>query len=130
MTIPDRIKMRREELGMSQGELARKIGYSNRSAVCKIEKGEREIRQGTIVRIAAALKTTPSYIMGWDEEESMTAQVADALGVHRSYIESAGLPAADVNLLDAYHHADPVTQANVCLLLGIKREEEKSYHSA
>lgn len=130
MTIQERIKARREELDMSQDELARKLGYSNRSAVCKIEKGEKEIRQSLIVQIAAALKTTPSYIMGWDEEASMSAQIADAIGVKRSYIEALELPAADRELIEAYHSADPITQANVCLLLGIKKEGGKSYHSA
>ena len=33
MTIGERIKFRREELGMSQEELAHKIGYKSRSAV-------------------------------------------------------------------------------------------------
>lgn len=39
MTIGERIKFRREELGMSQEELAHKIGYKSRSAVNKIETG-------------------------------------------------------------------------------------------
>ena len=39
MTIYDRIKLRREELGMSQQELAYKLGYKSRSTINKIELG-------------------------------------------------------------------------------------------
>ena len=65
MTIYDRIRLRREELGMSQQELANKIGYKSRSAVNKIESGLRDIKSDKIKAIAIALNTTPAYLMGW-----------------------------------------------------------------
>ena len=37
MTIGQRVKIRREELGMSQEELAKKIGYKSKSSINKIE---------------------------------------------------------------------------------------------
>ena len=67
MTIGERIRDRRTELGMSQEELALKIGYKSRSSVNKIEKNERELTQSKIKAVADALKTTPAYIMGWNE---------------------------------------------------------------
>lgn len=69
MTIYDRIKIRREELGMSQQELAYKLGYKSRSAINKIESGLRDINQSKISDFAAALSTTPAYLMGWEEPE-------------------------------------------------------------
>ena len=36
MEIGDRIRKKREELGMSQEELAKKIGYRSRSSINKI----------------------------------------------------------------------------------------------
>ena len=36
MTIGQRIKVRREELNMSQEELAKRIGYKSRSSINKI----------------------------------------------------------------------------------------------
>jgi len=68
MTIGDRIKQRRKELGMSQEELAHKLGYKSRSSVNKIELGGQNLTQKKIKKIADALDTTPEYIMGWDEE--------------------------------------------------------------
>lgn len=66
--IYSRIKSKREELGYSQEELATKLGYKNRSSVHKIEMGVNDIPQSKIEAFAKALKTTPAYLMGWDEE--------------------------------------------------------------
>ena len=66
-TIGERIKQRREELGLSQDELAKKLGYKSRSSINKIEIGSQRLIQSKIKAIADALDTTPSYIMGWNE---------------------------------------------------------------
>lgn len=68
MTIYDRIRKRRDELGMSQQELADKTGYKSRSAINKIELGLRDISQSKIESFANALQTTPAYLMGWEDE--------------------------------------------------------------
>ena len=65
MTIGQRVKIRREELGMSQEELATKVGYKSKSSINKIELGFRVLTQSKIKVIADALETTPSYIMGF-----------------------------------------------------------------
>jgi transcriptional regulator with XRE-family HTH domain len=70
MKIGDRIKYRREELGLSQDELARRLGYKSRSSINKIEKDASGLPQTKIAAIANALNTTPSYIMGWVDEET------------------------------------------------------------
>lgn len=71
MEIGDRIKLRREELGMSQEELAKKVGYKSRSSVNKIEIDGRGLPQKKIALFAKALQTTPAYLMGWESEEEM-----------------------------------------------------------
>ena len=67
MHIGEKIKKRREELGLSQEELAKKLGYSSRSTINKIEKGINDITQSKIVAFANALDTTPAYLMGWED---------------------------------------------------------------
>lgn len=62
-----RIKARREELGMTQDELAKKLGYKSRSSINKIELGERKLTQSKIVAIAEALDVSPLYILGLEE---------------------------------------------------------------
>jgi transcriptional regulator with XRE-family HTH domain len=66
MTIGERIRQRREELRMSQEELATRVGYKSRSSINKIELNQADLRQSKIKAIADALLTTPSYIMGWE----------------------------------------------------------------
>lgn len=48
MTIGQRIKARRVELGMSEEELAKMIGYQSRSSINKIELDERNLTQSKI----------------------------------------------------------------------------------
>lgn len=67
MTVGERIKELRTNLGLTQEELAYKIGYKSRATVNKIESGEREITQSMIAKFASALHVTPSVIMGWDD---------------------------------------------------------------
>lgn len=66
-TIGDRIRIRREQLNLSQSELAQKLGFKSRSSINKIELDQRNLTQSKIKAIADALDTTPSYIMGWEE---------------------------------------------------------------
>lgn len=70
MDIGERIRERRESLGMTQSELARAVGYTSRSTINKIERDGRGISQDKIVAIAKALKVTPSYLMGWEDEKA------------------------------------------------------------
>lgn len=69
MSIGKRIRQRRENLKMSQDELAQLLGYKSRSSVAKIEKDGRGLPQNKIAEIAKHLHTTPAYIMGWEHEE-------------------------------------------------------------
>lgn len=73
MTIGERIKKRREELGLSQETLAERLGYKSKSSINKIELNQRDLPQSKIKMIADALGVTPDYIMGWDEESSVIA---------------------------------------------------------
>lgn len=69
MTIGDRIRRRREELGLTQQELAERVGYSSKTTINKIENGASELRQKKIMEMAKALETSVNYIMGWEESE-------------------------------------------------------------
>lgn len=74
MTIGQRIKQRREELEMSQEELATKLGFKSRSSINKIELDKQAPRQHMIKAIADALNTTVTYILGVDEEAEKQEQ--------------------------------------------------------
>jgi transcriptional regulator with XRE-family HTH domain len=69
MTIYERIRALREELGLTQEELAQKVGYRSRSSINKIEAGQRDINQSQIKDFADALGVSPAYLMGWTDEK-------------------------------------------------------------
>ena len=69
-TVGENILNRRRELGLTQEELARRMGYKSKSTINKIEMGINDIPQGKIVKFAEVLSTTPAQLMGWNEEES------------------------------------------------------------
>ena len=70
--VAKRIRDRRIELNMSQQELADLLGYTTRSAITRVEKGLNDITQSKIVEYAKALRTTPAYLMGWENENEKT----------------------------------------------------------
>lgn len=65
-----RISKRRQELNLTQEELAYKLGYKTKSSVNKIEKGKSDIPQSKILAFAAALDMTTEQLMGWEQTES------------------------------------------------------------
>ena len=78
MTLYDNIKTLRENLKMSQDELAKKVGYKDRTSIAKIESGKVDLSQSKIFAFAKVLNTTPEELMGLkyyeDHEVSEYAQ--------------------------------------------------------
>lgn len=61
------IKELRNTQHLTQTELAEKVGYSDKSMIAKIEKGQIDLPQSKIEQFAKVLGVTPSYLMGWEE---------------------------------------------------------------
>ena len=61
-----RLHLRRKELGLSQEELAQRMGYRSKSSITKLEKGINDLPQSKVEELAAALETTPAYLLGLD----------------------------------------------------------------
>ena len=70
------IKERRVQIGMSQDELAKKTGYTSRSSIAKIEKGEVDLQQSKIELFAKALGVSQPELMGWEENAELLAEIA------------------------------------------------------
>ena len=68
MTVADRVRLRREELGMSQEELAHKMGLKSRSSITRIEKSGDEISLKDVERLSEALDCSPLYLMDWSDD--------------------------------------------------------------
>ena len=97
-----KIRSRRKELGMTQKELADKLGYTNKSTIGKIESGINDITQSKVVAFAEALQTTPAYLMGWEDDQD----TAPGLQI----VSAEDLP----NVLPIYKHAIPIYPAIAC----------------
>ena len=64
--LSTRLHLRRKELGLSQEELAQRMGYRSKSSITKLEKGINDLPQSKVEELAAALETTPAYLLGLD----------------------------------------------------------------
>lgn len=73
MSLGQNIRIYREKLGLSQTELAKKLGYKDRSTIAKIESDVNDLTQSKIVAIADALETTPAALMGWEKEQPIVS---------------------------------------------------------
>lgn len=85
-TIGEKILQLRKKLGITQEELARELGYKSKSTINKIEMGINNIPQNKIAQFAKALKTTPSELMGWDDNSqdlSLTPLEQEMLDMYR-----------------------------------------------
>ena len=95
MELADKVRMRREQLGLSQEELALRMGYKSRSSINKIETG-RPVTQKIIVRLAEALGVSIPYLMGWDEKPAEELQGMGALAAQLLMDEEALEMARDI----------------------------------
>lgn len=93
MTTGERIRSRRLELGLTQEELARKLGYKTKSTLSAIEGGRNELKQAKIKQFAIALECDPLWLIGisdqapsrgWESDSYCTA-AADFLYQHKGH---------------------------------------------
>lgn len=78
--IGENIKNRRIALGLSQWELAERMGYNSNTTISKIERNVNDVGTSEIAKFAEALETTIPKLMGW-ENVDYTVQVSDDLTV-------------------------------------------------
>lgn len=70
MTIGERIKQRRESLGLTQRELSERL-FVKRETINQWESGTRQIKGDDIARLADTLETTCDYILRGVETEQL-----------------------------------------------------------
>ena len=61
--LSTRVRLRREQLGLSQQELARRMGYRSRSSITKLEKGINDLPQSKVEELAQGV-SSPSRAAG------------------------------------------------------------------
>ena len=85
MNIGDKIKNAREDMDMSQRDIANMIPM-NQSNYSKIERGLQEPNLDQLRAICHILKLDPSYLLGIDEYESLSADDMKLLADAKRFI--------------------------------------------
>ena len=109
MTIGERIKLRRNELGLTQTELALRMGLTSKTTICKAETVNFNPTMDRVREFAKALDCTPGYLMGWEEPDIMLNDV-------ETIIENKHEKKA-LELYEKYEKADPNIKAAIEALL-------------
>ena len=65
MTVADKIKEKRELLGLTQLDLAKRLGLKSKTSISRIEQSGDNVSLKDIQRIAEALGCSPLELMGW-----------------------------------------------------------------
>lgn len=66
----ENVRKRRASLNISQETVGEYLNV-NRATVQRYETGDIEIKRTIAIQLAKILKTTPSYIMGWQDSAEM-----------------------------------------------------------
>ena len=131
MTVGDRIKNRRIELGMTQEELAAKMGYKGKSSVCAAETGGDNVTTTKVKKYAQALGVTPEFLMGWDDFEIAHDGniIYDKNAIKEEILEELKNEEEVKKMIEFYtalHKSSPDVRSAVELLLGLARQPSVS----
>ena len=67
MKLYENIKKKRKALGLTQEELAKRLGYADKSMISKVEAGKIDLSISMIENFAKELNTTAPELMGWED---------------------------------------------------------------
>ena len=121
-----RIKALRKQKNLSQEQLADLLGLQ-KSAIAKYENGRViNIKRSTIAKMAKIFNCSPSYIMGWNENENNEPNQSYYLNSKTSKIPQKIYDNKELSLLfDAAKDAEPEDlQALHGMLMALKRKEK------
>lgn len=107
MTVGQRIRARREELGLTQSELAEKMGYSGKSSVSEAEKCGDNITTTKVRKFADALGVSFRYLMGLEDENGDITPQGQLVDIYADRIKQEKANA----LYDQYMSLPPEKQA-------------------
>ena len=116
-TVGERIKEKRIELGWSQQELAKKAGYSDKTAISKIEHAGNDITLKQVKRLAKALNADPMELMGWEHKDLDKIEVENDTSGDREGTLTEYQRAYAERLYELYLEANPDIKKAVDLLL-------------
>lgn len=77
MTTGERIRQKREEKGLTQSDLAKLAGYTDKTSISKIENAGDNVTTKAAIRIAKALNCDYRELFGWLDDNVETTKISD-----------------------------------------------------
>lgn len=120
MEMNRRIKERRLALNLTQEELAQRLGLQ-KSAIAKYESGRVEnIKRSVLAKMAEILECSPTYLMGWDDEQPSAPSYSNIFPLQRTRIPflgqiACGEPSFCNEDRESYVEAGTDVRADFCL---------------
>lgn len=120
MEMNRRIKERRLALNLTQEELAQRLGLQ-KSAIAKYESGRVEnIKRSVLAKMAEILECSPTYLMGWDDEQPSSPSYSNIFPLQRTRIPflgqiACGEPSFCNEDRESYVEAGTDVRADFCL---------------
>lgn len=112
------LKDRRIALGLSQGALAEKLGYADKSAIARIEAGQTDLGLEKLKAFAKALNISPMVLLGIENSDPVppgamiVTDEDDKLILHRYHKLSSGRKVDIKNQMDMYIRLDSSSEAS------------------
>lgn len=121
MTFAEKVKTARSELGDSQAQLAEKVGVSLRT-IAAYEQGVKRPRQGTMLKLAKALKVSVKFLSDDDCADPLEEIEKDG------YIEEARERYGSAGARDV----DDLLKANAALFAGgeLSQDQKDAFFEA
>lgn len=124
MTVYERIKNRRNELGLSVDHVADALGVS-RTTVYRYESAEIEkVPTSIIEKLAKVLHTSPSYLMGWTDQAESTPTKEDEKPKQRDFSNEELMLLSMYRLLNEKHRKNVIDLIQDTLMVEIRGEEK------
>lgn len=117
MTVGQRIRQRRQELGLSQTELGLRLGGISRAAVSSAELDRKDMTTDRIRRYAEALETTPAYLMGWEATEEQNHALL--LNAYYQRIMKMSITDDEMDVIVSYRAASDEVKGVINKILGV-----------
>lgn len=92
MTFGKIVRKYRKELDMTQGELAKKLGYADHTAISQIERGLKDIPRPKVTKFAEVLEIDPAILL--DALNSKVTKTKDC--------QNSILSEEEQNIIDIY----------------------------
>ena len=127
LKLYENIKKLRKENNWTQEELAKKLGYTDRSTIAKIEAGKVDLAQSKIMEFANVFGIDAGDLMGWDDFTIVhDGNIIYDQDEYKKQIEDQKLIKEATDFYQKFENATPEIQSAVRLLLGASPQPPES----